>query len=82
MGGGFGGKEDIAGQIHAVLAAQVTGRPVKISTRARRACASTPSATPPSSAPRPGPRATARSPRWRPSCTATAAPTPAWAKRS
>lgn len=30
MGGGFGGKEDIAGQIHAALAAQLTGRPVKI----------------------------------------------------
>ena len=30
MGGGFGGKEDIAGQIHAALGAQVTGRPVKI----------------------------------------------------
>ena len=30
MGGGFGGKEDITGQIHAALAAQVTGRPVKI----------------------------------------------------
>lgn len=30
MGGGFGGKEDIAGQIHAALAAQVTKRPVKI----------------------------------------------------
>ena len=30
MGGGFGGKEDIAAQIHAGLAAQVTGRPVKI----------------------------------------------------
>ena len=30
MGGGFGGKEDIAGQIHAALAAQVTGRPVKV----------------------------------------------------
>ncbi len=30
MGGGFGGKEDIAAQIHAALAAQVTGRPVKI----------------------------------------------------
>ena len=30
MGGGFGGKEDIAGQIHAALAAQMTGRPVKI----------------------------------------------------
>ncbi len=30
MGGGFGGKEDIAGQIHAALAAQATGRPVKI----------------------------------------------------
>jgi CO/xanthine dehydrogenase Mo-binding subunit/aerobic-type carbon monoxide dehydrogenase small subunit (CoxS/CutS family) len=30
MGGGFGGKEDIAGQIHAALAAQVTNRPVKI----------------------------------------------------
>ena len=29
MGGGFGGKEDIAGQIHAALAAQRTGRPVK-----------------------------------------------------
>ncbi len=30
MGGGFGGKEDIAGQFHAALAAKVTGRPVKI----------------------------------------------------
>ncbi len=30
MGGGFGGKEDIAGQIHAVLLANVTGRPVKL----------------------------------------------------
>ncbi len=30
MGGGFGGKEDIAGQVHAALAAQVTKRPVKI----------------------------------------------------
>ncbi len=30
MGGGFGGKEDIAGQIHAALLANVTQRPVKI----------------------------------------------------
>jgi CO/xanthine dehydrogenase Mo-binding subunit/aerobic-type carbon monoxide dehydrogenase small subunit (CoxS/CutS family) len=30
MGGGFGGKEDIAGQIHAALLANVTGRPVKL----------------------------------------------------
>ena len=30
IGGGFGGKEDIAGQIHAALLAQETGRPVKI----------------------------------------------------
>ncbi|MEX1071871.1 MAG: molybdopterin cofactor-binding domain-containing protein [Anaerolineales bacterium] len=30
MGGGFGGKEDIAGQIHAAMLAQVTGRPVKL----------------------------------------------------
>ncbi len=30
IGGGFGGKEDIAGQIHAALLAQVTGRPVKL----------------------------------------------------
>lgn len=30
IGGGFGGKEDIAGQIHAALAAKVTGKPVKI----------------------------------------------------
>ncbi len=30
MGGGFGGKEDIAGQIHAALAAQAIGRPVKV----------------------------------------------------
>ena len=29
MGGGFGGKEDIAGQIHAALLANATGRPVK-----------------------------------------------------
>ena len=30
MGGGFGGKEDIAGQIHAALLAVATGRPVKL----------------------------------------------------
>jgi len=30
MGGGFGGKEDIAGQIHAVLLANATNRPVKL----------------------------------------------------
>jgi len=30
MGGGFGGKEDISGQIHAILAANATGRPVKV----------------------------------------------------
>jgi xanthine dehydrogenase molybdenum-binding subunit len=30
MGGGFGGKEDIAGQAHSALAALVTGRPVKV----------------------------------------------------
>ena len=30
MGGGFGGKEDIAGQIHAALLANLTGRPVKL----------------------------------------------------
>lgn len=30
IGGGFGGKEDIMGQIHAALLAQKTGRPVKI----------------------------------------------------
>jgi len=30
MGGGFGGKEDIAGQIHAALGALATGRPVKV----------------------------------------------------
>ena len=30
IGGGFGGKEDIAGQIHAALLAQATGQPVKI----------------------------------------------------
>ena len=30
IGGGFGGKEDITGQIHAALLAQVTGRPVKM----------------------------------------------------
>lgn len=30
IGGGFGGKEDIAGQIHAALAAVKTGRPVKM----------------------------------------------------
>jgi len=30
MGGGFGGKEDIAGQIHAALLAQRTGKPVKL----------------------------------------------------
>ncbi|HET7011689.1 MAG TPA: molybdopterin cofactor-binding domain-containing protein [Anaerolineales bacterium] len=30
VGGGFGGKEDIAGQIHAALLARAAGRPVKI----------------------------------------------------
>jgi selenium-dependent xanthine dehydrogenase len=30
MGGGFGGKEDIAGQIHATMLAHVTNRPVKL----------------------------------------------------
>lgn len=30
MGGGFGGKEDIAGQIHAAMLANKTGRPVKL----------------------------------------------------
>jgi len=30
IGGGFGGKEDIAGQVHAAMLAQVTGRPVKL----------------------------------------------------
>jgi CO/xanthine dehydrogenase Mo-binding subunit/aerobic-type carbon monoxide dehydrogenase small subunit (CoxS/CutS family) len=30
MGGGFGGKEDIAGQIHAAILANATGRPVKL----------------------------------------------------
>jgi selenium-dependent xanthine dehydrogenase len=30
IGGGFGGKEDIAGQLHAALLANATGRPVKI----------------------------------------------------
>ena len=30
MGGGFGGKEDVSGQIHAALAALVTGKPVKV----------------------------------------------------
>jgi selenium-dependent xanthine dehydrogenase len=30
IGGGFGGKEDITGQIHAALLTQATGRPVKI----------------------------------------------------
>ena len=30
MGGGFGGKEDIVGQIHAALLAEATGRPVKM----------------------------------------------------
>lgn len=30
MGGGFGGKEDIAGQIHAALLANATDRPVKL----------------------------------------------------
>lgn len=30
VGGGFGGKEDIAGQIHAALLASTTGKPVKL----------------------------------------------------
>jgi selenium-dependent xanthine dehydrogenase len=30
MGGGFGGKEDVAGQVHAAMLANVTQRPVKL----------------------------------------------------
>ena len=30
MGGGFGGKEDVMGQIHAAMLAKVTGKPVKL----------------------------------------------------
>jgi xanthine dehydrogenase molybdenum-binding subunit len=30
IGGGFGGKEDIAGQIHVAMLATVTGKPVKM----------------------------------------------------
>jgi xanthine dehydrogenase molybdenum-binding subunit len=30
MGGGFGGKEDVMGQIHAAMLAHATGRPVKL----------------------------------------------------
>ncbi len=30
MGGGFGGKEDVAGQIHVALLSEATGRPVKM----------------------------------------------------
>jgi len=30
MGGGFGGKEDIAGQVHATMLANATGKPVKL----------------------------------------------------
>jgi xanthine dehydrogenase molybdenum-binding subunit len=30
MGGGFGGKEDVMGQIHSAMLANVTGRPVKL----------------------------------------------------
>jgi xanthine dehydrogenase molybdenum-binding subunit len=30
MGGGFGGKEDVMGQIHAAMLAEATGRPVKL----------------------------------------------------
>ncbi|MCK6567088.1 MAG: aldehyde oxidoreductase [Chloroflexi bacterium] len=30
MGGGFGGKEDVAGQIHAAMLANATGKPVKM----------------------------------------------------
>ena len=30
MGGGFGGKEDVAGQIHVAMLAEATGRPVKM----------------------------------------------------
>lgn len=42
MGGGFGGKEDIAGQIHAALGAYHTGRPVKVQwTRAESLAVST-----------------------------------------
>jgi CO/xanthine dehydrogenase Mo-binding subunit len=47
VGGGFGGKEDIAAQIHVALLARRCGRPVKmLYDRARSPCASTPSVTP------------------------------------
>ena len=38
MGGGFGGKEDIAGQIHVSLLAQATQQPVKCSIPVRNRC--------------------------------------------
>jgi CO/xanthine dehydrogenase Mo-binding subunit len=60
IGGGFGGKEDIMGQIHAALLAQATGRPVKILYDRASHCWPTPSATPPSSASRPVQNGTAR----------------------
>lgn len=42
MGGGFGGKEDITGQIHVALAALLTGKPVKSTwTRAESLAVST-----------------------------------------
>ena len=75
IGGGFGGKEDIAGQIscrHAgrrgTASGQVALQP------ARNRCSSTPSATRPSSACAPEHAATAASPQWKPSSTVMPAP--------
>ena len=82
MGGGFGGKEDIAGQVHAALAAQVTGRPVKILYTREESLRFHPkrhATHDPHQDRRQARRHDHRGAR--PNSTATAAPTPAWARR-
>ena len=59
MGGGFGGKEDIAGQIHVALLAENTERPVKMLYSRQESLLFIPSGMPPSFASRTGARVTA-----------------------
>ena len=81
MGGGFGGKEDIAGQAHAALAALVTGRPVKVLYSREESLRFHPKRHATLIRIKTGATKDGTSPRWKPSSTATAAPMPAWARR-
>ena len=67
LGGGFGGKEDVTVECLLGLLVWKTRRPSSSSSRARNRSSVTVSGTRTSCAIEPAPRATARSPRWRPS---------------